>query len=102
MPREELPSSFHENVMYKIQQEALKIKKRNEWLGLFSVSIASVLFIALAIFAIIYIELPRIDWPMMKLTSIPFYSYIGILALFLLFADHRFRRAYKKKHEKDI
>jgi hypothetical protein len=97
MPREEEPPvDFRQKVMERIYAEAIRIKKRNERLGLLSIIAASLFIIVLAVTSVVYLGLPKIEWA--SLPSIPFYLYIGVLALLLLFADYKLRKSYKKKH----
>ncbi|MDR2811275.1 MAG: hypothetical protein LBB84_12110 [Tannerellaceae bacterium] len=99
LPEEELPASFREDLMKRIWQETAKTKKRNELMGLFSVILASLGIIALAVGALWYTgDIPRITWRMPELVTLSFYSYIGVLVLLLLGLDHLFRQAYKKRH----
>jgi len=67
---------------------------------LLAVILASMAIIALAVVSFIYLEITQITFVFPKLTSLPFYLYIGILSLLLLFVDYKFRRAYKKHHNK--
>ncbi|MDR1623986.1 MAG: hypothetical protein LBS04_03335 [Tannerellaceae bacterium] len=96
MPREEIPVDFRQKVMQQIYAESVRIKKRNERFGLLSIIAASLLIIVLAAASIVYLGLPKIEWT--SLPSIPFYLYIGALALLLLFGDYKLRESYKKKH----
>ena len=98
MPEEELPSGFKERMMEKVCAEAVKIKKRNERLTLLSVILASIVILSLAVLSLIFLEIPRITLSLSALASVPFYLYIGILALLLLFADYKLRRNYMKRH----
>ncbi|MDR0750814.1 MAG: hypothetical protein LBF62_14755 [Tannerellaceae bacterium] len=98
MPREEVPADFRQEVMQQIYAESVRIKKRNERFGLLSVIAASLLILALAAASIIYLGLPEIEWT--SLPSIPFYLYIGALALLLLLGDYKLRESYKKKHSR--
>jgi hypothetical protein len=96
--REEAPVEFRQKVMQQIYTEAVRIKKRNERLGLLSIIAASLFIIVLAGTSIAYLGLPKIEWA--SLPSIPFYLYIGALTLLLLFADYKLRKSYKKKHSR--
>jgi len=100
LPEEDLPSSFRENMMKKIMEEAVRTKKRNERLGLLAVILASVVVLALAVFVFIYMEIPQLEISLPKLTSISFYLYIGALSLLLLFGDYIMRKAYREKYKK--
>jgi len=99
LPEASLPASFREATMRRIWKEAEKAKKRNEYLGLLFLVVASLFITGLAVAAIRYMGVPHIEWEFPKYESVmPFYLYIGVLALFLLGIDHLFRRMYKKKH----
>lgn len=96
MPEEALPASFRIQVMQQVMKEAVKIKKRNERLGLLAVILASLAMITLAALAFLYMDLPRITMPKIDFSAFSFYLYIGILSLFLLFLDYKFRQAFRK------
>lgn len=96
MPEEELPASFRIHVMQQVMKEAVKIKKRDERLGLLAVILASLAMLTLAVLAFLYMDLPRITMPKMDFSAFSFYLYIGMLSLFLLFLDYKFRRAFRK------
>lgn len=98
MPQEELPVDFRKNVMQQVYAEAIKIKKRNERFGLLSIIIASIVILSLGVFSFIYFEIPKITLSLPDLSAVPFYLYIGALALLLLFFDYKFRRNYMKRH----
>ena len=99
MPEEELPASFRLNVMQQIARETIKVRKRNERLGLTAVIAAS---LGMAVAAILYyIGMPEttmtpMAWPKIDISAFSFYFYIGILTLILLFLDYKFRKAYRK------
>jgi len=102
LPKEELVASFREDMMKRITAEAVRIKKRNEQLGWLSVVLASLTIIGLAVAAIIRVSgTPQWNFPKLHINmeAIPFYLYIGALALILLVVDHFASRAYKKKHQ---
>lgn len=105
LPEEELPPLFRENMMQKIMREAVRIKKRNERLALLAVIAASLVMVTLAVLAFIYMELPVLKFSfsishLSTLPSVPFYVYIGILSLLLLFGDYKIRKVYKGKNKK--
>lgn len=105
LPESDLPSAFRENMMQKIMKEAVRIKKRNERLTLFAIIIASLAMVSLAVLAFFYLEIPKvtISFSMPDLSglpSVPFYVYIGILSLVLLFGDYKMRKQYREKHKK--
>lgn len=102
MPEEELPVSFRLNVMQQITRETVRIKKRNEWLGLAAVIAASLGILGMAIASIFYymglpeITWPQITWPKIDFSAFCFYFHIGILTLILLFLDYKLRKAFHK------
>jgi hypothetical protein len=97
-PVEELPVDFREKVMQRIYTEAAKTKKRNERFGLLLVITASLFIIVLAVGSLIYLDLPKTEWLLRDLPSMPFYLYIGALALLLLLGDYKLRKSYGKRH----
>ncbi|MDH6305755.1 hypothetical protein M2459_002489 [Parabacteroides sp. PF5-5] len=98
MPEADLPASFRDNVMRQVFAEALKVKRRNECFALLSVIVASVAIIALAVVSLVYMDLPKMAISLPDLSSVPFYLYIGMLTLLLLFGDYKMRKTYRKKH----
>jgi len=104
MEEEKLPDTFRADVMKQVLLETARIKKRNEFLGLLSVILASIAILALAVFSFIYMGMttstfmPKIAIPKFDAGAVYFYSFIGILALLLLFMDYQFRRVFRKKH----
>ena len=102
MPEEELPVSFRPNVMQLIALETVRIKKRNERLGLIAVIVASLGIVGMAIASIFYymelseITWPQITWPKIDFPTFSFYFYIGILTLILLFLDYKLRKVFHK------
>lgn len=101
IPEETIPAHFRANVMHQILTESIRIKKRNERLGLAAVIAASLVIVALGILALLYLDIPQISIQMPSLTFVPFYVYIGILSMLLLWVDHIFRKKYKEKHTRD-
>ncbi|MDR1557364.1 MAG: hypothetical protein LBS88_10110 [Tannerellaceae bacterium] len=99
MPEEELPASFGEKMMKRIEAETVRLRKRNERIGLALVILASSGLIGLATATLLYIGLPRIEWELPELSTLPFYLYIGTLSLLLLGIDHILVRLYGKKNE---
>ena len=99
MPEETIPAHFRTNMMQQILTESIRIRKRNERLAFISVILASLVIVSLGIVALIYLDIPKISIKMPSLTLVPFYVYIGILSLLLLWADHTLRKKYKEKHK---
>ncbi|MDR1879324.1 MAG: hypothetical protein LBQ78_00115 [Tannerellaceae bacterium] len=106
LPEEELPASFHENMMRRIEAETVRAKKRGERIELFAVILASLVMIALAVCACLYMEirLPAFDFSIaetgreyLSRPLVHFYLYIAVIALSLLLADWLFGRHYRRK-----
>ena len=95
MPEEELPASFRANAMRQIMAEAERIRKRNERWGWIAVIAASLLMVGIAIASFLYISPISVQIP--NMSTLPFYAYIGILALILLGADYKFRQLFKRR-----
>lgn len=99
LPEEPLPFDFRTTMMQRVMAETTRVKKRNERLGLMAVILAALAMIGLCIAAIIYMEVPRISLSIQAVASAPFYIYIGILALLLLWGDYVMRKRYREKHK---
>ena len=97
MPEEELPASFRTNVMKQIMAEAERIRKRNERWGWIAVIAASLLMVGIAIASFLYMNIPPISVQIPNMSTLPFYAYIGMLALILLGADYKFRQLFKRR-----
>ena len=106
MPEEELPASFRANAMRQIMAEAERIRKRNERWGWIAVIAASLLMVGIAIASFLYMNISPISVQIPNMSTLPFYAYIGILALILLGADYKFRQLFKRRQmsqkEKDV
>jgi hypothetical protein len=102
VPQDGPSVSFRASVMKQVFAEAVKARKRSERLALFSVIAASMVILALAIASIVYIDIHAVKILRPDLSSMPFYLYIGLLALLLLFADFKLRQNYKKRHSGDV
>ena len=97
MPEEELPASFRANAMRQIMAEAERIRKRNERWGWIAVIAASLLRVGIAIASFLYMNIYPITVQIPNMSTLPFYAYIGILALILLGADYKFRQLFKRR-----
>ncbi|MFQ9020404.1 MAG: hypothetical protein ACLR6J_01095 [Parabacteroides merdae] len=99
MPEEELPASFRANAMRQIMAEAERIRKRNERWGWIAVIAASLLMVGIAIasFPLLTEYLTQYPVQIPNMSTLPFYAYIGILALILLGADYKFRQLFKRR-----
>ena len=94
MPEEELPASFRANAIRQIMAEAERIRKRNERWGWIAVIAASLL---IAIASFLYMNISPISVQIPNMSTLPFYAYIGMLALILLGADYKFRQLFKRR-----
>jgi len=103
LPEEPLPSDFRIQIMQQIQEEAIRVKKRNERLSWAALIFASLAILTLGILAVIHLGIPKLsfDISIEAIQTIPFYLYIAFLAFLLLFADHYFRKKYKEKKKED-
>ena len=97
MPEEELPASFRANAMRQIMAEAERIRKRNERWGWIAVIAASLLMVGIAIASFLYMNISPKSVQIPNMSTLPFYAYIGILALILLGADYKFRQLFKRR-----
>jgi len=75
--------------------EAERIRKRNERWGWIAVIAASLLMVGIAIASFLYMNISPISVQIPNMSTLPFYAYIGILALILLGADYKFRQQKK-------
>jgi hypothetical protein len=106
LPEAELSASFRSDMMQKILQESAKMKKRSERVGLFATIATSIFIIAFGVLTIFYLrtpveetEIPAVAIETPELTMFPFYTFIGVLTLLLLFADYKLRKNYSKKYQ---
>ena len=97
MPEEELPASFRANAIRQIMAEAERIRKRNERWGWIAVIAASLLMVGIAHASLLYMNISPISEQIPKMTTLPFYAYIGMLALILLGADYKIRQLFKRR-----
>ena len=97
MPEEELPASFRANAIRQIMAEAERIRKRNERWGWIAVIAASLLMVGTAIASFLYMNISPISVQIPNMSTLPFYAYIGMLALILLGADYKFRQLFKRR-----
>lgn len=97
MPEEELPASFRANAIRQIMAEAERIRKRNERWGWIAVIAASLLMVGIAIASFLYMNIYPISVQIPNMSTLPFYAYIGMLALILLGADYKFRQLFKRR-----
>lgn len=97
MPEEELPASFRANAIRQIMAEAERIRKRNERWGWIAVIAASLLMVGIAIASFLYMNISQISVQIPNMSTLPFYAYIGMLALILLGADYKFRQLFKRR-----
>ena len=97
MPEEELPASFRANAIRQIMAEAERIRKRNARWGWIAVIAASLLMGRIAIASFLYMNISPISVQIPNMSTLPFYAYIGMLALILLGADYKFRQLFKRR-----
>ena len=97
MPEEELPASFRANAIRQIMAEAERIRKRNERWGWIAVIAASLLMVGIGIVSFLYMNISPISVQIPNMSTLPFYAYIGMLALILLGADYKFRQLFKRR-----
>ena len=97
MPEEELPASFRANAMRQIMAEAERIRKRNERWGWIAVIAASLLMVGIAIASFLYMNISPISVQIPNMSTLPFYAYIGMLALILLGADYKLRQIFERR-----
>ena len=97
MPEEELPASFRANAIRQIMAEAERIRKRNERWGWIAVIAAALLMVGIAIASFLYMSISPISVQIPNMSTLPFYAYIGMLALILLGADYKFRQLFKRR-----
>ena len=97
MPEEELPASFRANAIRQIMAEAERIRKRNERWGWIAVIAASLLMVGIAIASFLYMIISPLSVQIPNMSTLPFYAYIGMLALILLGADYKFRQLFKRR-----
>ena len=97
MPDEELPASFRANTLWQNKNETERIRIRIERWGWIAVSAASLLMVGIAIASFLYMNIPPISVQIPNMSTLPFYAYIGILAIILLGADYKFRQLFKRR-----
>lgn len=98
MPPVSLPEGFRSQMMQRIEKEAIRKRKRQTWLEWSMLILASMVMIVAAVIGLNELEIPAIRWPKIDTSLLFIYTYIGSIALFLLWLDYRFRRWYDKKH----
>lgn len=70
---------------------------RNERWGWIAVIAASLLMVGIAIASFLYMNISPISVQIPNMSTLPFYAYIGMLALILLGADYKFRQLFKRR-----
>lgn len=98
LPEEKLSVSFRQEVMMRIQLEALRVQRRNAILRTVALSVASFLIIGLSVMAFVFLKMPFPEWHIPQLSIPPLWLFIGVATLILLFVDYWLRRNYFKKH----
>lgn len=98
MPAVSLSEGFRSQMMQRIEKEAVRKRKRQAWLEWSMLILSSTIMIVAAVLGLKELEIPVIRWPQIDISLLVIYTYIGSIALFLLWLDYRFRRWYDKKH----
>lgn len=98
MPAISLSEGFRSQMMQRIEKEAVRKRKRQAWLEWSMLILSSTIMIVAAVIGLKELEIPAIRWPKIDISLLVIYTYIGSIALFLLWLDYRFRRWYDKKH----
>lgn len=98
MPAVSLSEGFRSQMMQRIEKEAVRKRKRQAWLEWSMLILSSTIMIVAAVLGLKELEIPVIRWPQIDPSLLFIYTYIGSIALFLLWLDYRFRRWYDKKH----
>lgn len=98
MPAVSLSEGFRSQMMQRIEKEAVRKRKRQAWLEWSMLILSSTIMIVAAVLGLKELEIPVIRWPQIDTFLLFIYTYIGSIALFLLWLDYRFRRWYDKKH----
>jgi hypothetical protein len=86
--------------MQRIREESVRIRKRDARRWKAALTAASLTIVGLAVAAFAYLDIPqfRVDFPQISIP--PFYIYIGLLMLVLLFVDSWFHQKYFEKHSR--
>lgn len=98
MPTVSLSEGFRSQMMQRIEKEAVRKRKRQAWLEWSMLILSSTIMIVAAVLELKELEIPVIRWTQIDTSLLFIYTYIGSIALFLLWLDYRFRRWYDKKH----
>ena len=98
MPAVSLSEGFRSQMMQRIEKEAVRKRKRQAWLEWRMLILSSTIMIVAAVLGLKELDIPVIRWPQIDTSLLFIYTYIGCIALFLLWLDYRFRRWYDKKH----
>lgn len=103
LPEKQLSPDFRMRMMRQIEQEALRIQKRNRRFSWLALGLASAGLLVLGILTLIHLELslPSFRLSAEALATVPFYLYIVFLAFLLLLADHYLRKRYREKHKEE-
>lgn len=100
LPDKKLPDSFRETMMKQVMKEAVRMKTREERLGLLITILIAFVFLILGGVTLLILEVPRLELKMPDLTNLPFFVYIGTLVFLLLVADNVLRKKFYEKHLK--
>ena len=100
LPQKQLSEGFRNNMMQRIQQEARRMKRKDERFGLFITVVTAIVILVLGFFALYCLNIPKIEVRIPDLSTLPFFLYIGVLVSFLLAVDYLLRKHFQKKHSK--
>ncbi|MDR2921665.1 MAG: hypothetical protein LBV72_20150 [Tannerella sp.] len=98
LPEEKLSSAFQQEMMMRIQKEAIRTRRRNRILLIAAYTFALALFAGLTITTYIYLEIPKIEIEIPRISVSGFYIFLGVISIVLLLADYIFRRSFYKRH----
>ena len=98
LPEEKLSSAFQQEMMIRIQKEAIRARRKNRILLIVAYTFALALFAGLIVATYIYLEIPKIEIEIPRISVSSFYIFLGIISIILLLIDYVFRRSFYKKH----
>lgn len=98
MVDEPLPPAFLPEMMQRIREESVRIRKRDARRWKVALTAASLTIAGLAVAAFTYLDMPQFRVGFPRISIPPFYIHIGLLMLVLLFGDSWFRQKYFEKH----
>jgi UDP:flavonoid glycosyltransferase YjiC (YdhE family) len=102
MADEPLSPAFLPEMMQRIREESVRIRKRDARRWRAALAAASLTIVGLAVAAFAYPDIPQFRVGFPRISIPPFYIYIGLLMLVLLFVDSWFRQKYFEKHPENF